>query len=327
MGKVKNSKVLLVAICVMMAAMLVLTGCGNSSPGASADASAAGATGGEATQNTAAGGDKTITIGSKDYTESMLCGEIMAQLLERNLGFKVTRKLNLGATNIVFEAMKKGDIELYPEFTSTALFSLFKMDRIDDLEECLKTVRGKFNNEYQMNLLEPYGFKNNFGTAISKKLADEKGITKTSQLEPIANTLVYGADHDFFERPDGYEGFKDAYNLNFKDAKKVQISLKFTAAGQGDIDVVEVYTTDAQIIQEDLVVLEDDKNYFPVYYCCPLIRNDVEAKYPGVSAELNKLAGTFDDDTMRALNAKVDVDGQKLADVATQFLKDKGLIK
>lgn len=270
---------------------------------------------------------KRITVSSKDYTENMLCGEIIARLLEQNLGFTVERKLNLGATMVVWEAMKKGDIQLYPEFTSSVLLNYFNMERIDDPVKCYETVRDKLKTDYQMSYLPFFGFKNNYGIAVSKKFSQEKGITKLSQLTPIASELTFGAEHDYYDRPDGYPGMEEAYGWKFKELKKVNVSLKYQAAGQGEIDVILVYTTDSQIIQEDLVVLEDDKNAFVTYFCAPLIRDDMLAKYPELKIELEKLAGTIDEAKMQQLNAKVDIDGKSLTEVADEFLIEKGLVK
>jgi len=266
-----------------------------------------------------------IAIGSKDYTENMLCAEIMARLLEENLGATVERNHNMAPT-VVWESMKNGFLQLCPEFTSTILMDYFKMGRIDDPVQCYAFLSEKLKTDYQMTYLPSFGFKNDYAIAVSRKLSEEKNLTKVSDLIPVANELVFGAEHNYFTRPDGFDNVQKIYGWEFKDLKKVTVSLKYQAAGQGDIDVILVFTTDAAIYQEDLVVLEDDKHAFVTYYCGPLIRDDIIAEHPEFKMELEKLAGKIDEAKMRQLNAKVDIEGKTLTEVADEFLIDAGLV-
>ncbi len=273
------------------------------------------------------GGADKIVVGSKDFGESIVLSEIFAQLIEAKTDLTVDRKLNMGGTFVCFEAIKNGDIDIYPEYTGTALTAQLGMDVITDPDEAYRTVSNAFDEQFGIRWLEPLGLNNTYTISVSDAVYQEYGIETFSDLAEISENLIFGAEHEFFDRQDGYDGLTAAYNMTFKgDPQKMNISLKYQAIGNGDIDVTDSFATDGEIIQYNLHVLKDDKGFFPPYYASPIIRNDTLEAHPELEEILNLLAGMIDDDTMIELNYKVSVQGQEADAVAAAFLQERGLI-
>lgn len=276
---------------------------------------------------TGCGGDNEIKIGSKDFGESIVLGEMFAQLTEANTDLKVTRKLNMGGTFVCFEAIKKGDIDIYPEYTGTGLTAQLKKDVVGDPEEAYRIVSEEFDKQFGITWLEPLGLNNTYTLAVSNEVYEKYGMETYSDLAKVSGELVFGADHEFFNRQDGFEGLVDVYGFQFKgEPKKMDISLKYQAIGNGDMDVTDIFATDGPIRQYNLKVLTDDKGFFPPYYAAPIVRNETLEKHPELKELLNQLGGKIDDDTMTELNYLVDVEGQSVESVAQNFLSEQGLI-
>lgn len=273
-----------------------------------------------------AGSDK-IVIGSKDFSENILLGEIFAQLVEAKTDIKVDRKLNLGGTFVCFEAIKKGDIDIYPDYTGTGLTAQLKMDVISDPDEAYRVVAEEFDKQFKIKWLSPLGFNNTYTLAVTQDVHQQYGVETFSDLAKISENLVFGAEHEFFDRQDGFDGLIEAYSMKFKgEPKKMNVSLKYQAIGNGDMDVTDAFATDGAIKQYDLVVLTDDLGFFPPYYAAPIIRNNTLEKHPELEDVLNLLGNAIDDAAMTELNYKVDVEGQDIAAVAKEFLNERGLI-
>jgi osmoprotectant transport system substrate-binding protein len=270
----------------------------------------------------------TVTVGSKDFSENTVLGEIFAQLIEAKTDLKVIRKLNMGGTFVNFEAIKNGQIDLYPEYTGTALTAQLKMDDIiTDADETYRTVSEEFDKQFNIKWLKPLGFNNTYTLAVTNEIFETYRIETFSDLAAISENLVFGAEHEFFDRQDGFDGLVKTYGMKFKgEPKKMNVSLKYPAMGSGDIDVTDAFATDGQIKQYNLKVLKDDKNFFPPYYAAPIIRKEVLEKYPELEQILNSLEGLIDDETMMEMNYKIDVDNQDIKKVAEDFLREKGLI-
>lgn len=269
----------------------------------------------------------TITVGSKDFTENTVLGEIFAQLIEAKTNLKVNRKLNMGGTFVNFEALKNGQIDIYPEYTGTALTAQLKMDVITDPDETYRIVSEEFDKQFNIKWLKPLGLNNTYTLAVTNEIYEKYGIETFSDLAAISENFVFGAEHEFFDRQDGFDGLVETYGMKFKgDPKKMNVSLKYQAIGNGEIDVTDAFATDGQIMQYNLKVLKDDKNFFPPYYAAPIIRKEALDKHPELEDVLNSLAGLIDDATMTELNYKIDVENKDIKAVATEFLKDKGLI-
>ncbi len=269
----------------------------------------------------------TVTIGSKDFGENIVLGEMLAQLVEAKTDLKVNRKLNMGGTFVNFEAIKKGDIDIYPEYTGTGLTAQLKMDVISDPEEAYKVVADEFQSQFGITWLEPFGFNNTYTLAVTDAVYQQYGLETYSDLVAVAPNLVFGAEHEFFNRQDGFDGLVALYGITFKgEPLKMNVSLKYQAIGNGDMDVTDAFATDGPIRQYNLKVLKDDKGFFPPYYAAPIIRTETLDKYPQLKEVLNSLAGLIDDAAMTELNYKIDVEGQDVEAVAKEFLTAKGLL-
>ncbi|MFA9376565.1 MAG: glycine betaine ABC transporter substrate-binding protein [Lachnotalea sp.] len=269
----------------------------------------------------------TIIIGSKDFSENILLGEMLAQLIETHTDLKVDRKLNLGGTFVCFEAIKNGDIDVYPEYTGTGLTAQLEMDVISDPDEAYSIVSDEFNKQYNITWLTPFGFNNTYTLAVSDAVYQEYGIETFSDLAKVSENLVFGAEHEFFDRADGYDGLIEKYTMTFSgDPMKMNNSLKYQAIGNGDMDVTDAFATDGALKQYNLKVLTDDLGFFPPYYAAPIVKNETLEKHPELKEVLNMLGGVIDDATMTSLNYKVDVEGTDVAVVAKEFLQEKGLL-
>jgi osmoprotectant transport system substrate-binding protein len=273
------------------------------------------------------GSTNTITVGSKDFSENIALGEIFAQLIEAKTELKVSRKLNMGGTFVNFEAIKNGQIDLYPEYTGTALTAQLEMDVITDPDEAYRVVAEAFDSQFGIKWLEPLGLNNTYTVAVTDAVYQTYGVETISDLAAVASNLTFGAEHEFFNRQDGFDGLIDVYGLTFRgEPQKMNVALKYQAMGNGDIDVTDAFATDAQILQYNLKVLKDDKNFFPPYYAAPIIRNETLAAHPELEEVLNTLAGLIDDEAMTELNYQIDVENKDVAVVAKEFLQSKGLI-
>lgn len=272
-------------------------------------------------------GSNTITVGSKDFGENILLGEIFAQLIEAKTDLKVHRKLNMGGTFVNFNAMRNKQLDIYPEYTGTALTATLEMDVINDPTESYNVVKDEYLKRYDIVWLEPLGFNNTYTLAITPEVAAQYPMETFSDLAAYAPNLVFGAEHEFFDRQDGFDGLIAEYGLNFKgEPLKMVVALKYQAIGQGDMDITDAFSTDGQLQQFNLKVLEDDKGFFPPYHAAPIIRKATLDAHPELEEVLNLLAGRIGDERMAALNYAADVEGRPTEEVATQFLTEEGLI-
>ncbi|WP_434642529.1 glycine betaine ABC transporter substrate-binding protein [Thermoanaerobacterium thermosaccharolyticum] len=269
----------------------------------------------------------TVVIGSKNFTEQIIMGNMLATLVEKNTNLKVVRKLNLGGTDVAFNALKSGDIDVYVEYTGTGLVNILKEPTQNNSDAVYNEVKKDFKEKYNLDWLEPIGFNNTFTLAISPSVEEKYHPKTISDLKKISSNLVLGSTMEFTERPDGYPGLKKTYNIKFKSVKGMDSGLRYPAIEKGDVDVIDAFSTDGMLKAYNLTVLKDDKNFFPPYYAAPLVRDDTLKKYPELKDVLNKLAGQINDETMRELNYKVDKLGEDPKTVADDFLKSKGLIK
>ncbi len=269
----------------------------------------------------------TVVIGSKNFTEQIIMGNMLATLVEKNTDLKVDRKLNLGGTDVAFNALKSGDIDMYVEYTGTGLVNILKKPTQNNSDAVYNEVKKDFKEKYNLDWLEPIGFNNTYTLAISPSVEEKYHPKTISNLKKISSNLVLGSTMEFTERPDGYPGLKKTYNIKFKSVKGMDSGLRYPAIEKGDVDVIDAFSTDGMLKAYNLTVLKDDKNFFPPYYAAPLVRDDTLKKYPELKDVLNKLAGQINDETMRELNYKVDKLGEDPRTVADDFLKSKGLIK
>lgn len=269
----------------------------------------------------------SITIGSKDFGENIVIAEMLSQLVETHTDLKVNRKLNLGGTFVNFNAIKNNQIDLYPEYTGTGLTAHLKMDVVNDPDESYRIVSEEFVKQWDIVWLEPFGFNNTYTLTVTPEVYEKYGVETYSDLIPYAGELVFGAEHEFFDRQDGFDGLVEMYGLNFKgEPMKLNASLKYQAIGRGDMDVTDAFATDGPIKQYSLKILEDDLGFFPPYHAAPIVRKEVLDKHPELKSVLNMLAGKLDDATMTELNYLVDVEGKAVEQVAKEFLTSLNLV-
>ena len=310
---------MLLSACAPAAGTAVSTATGSSSPTA---------VGSSKPTDTSPASSGTIKIGSKDFTEEFIVAEMYAQLLEK-AGFKVERKLNLGGTPIAQTAIVNGDIDLYPEYTSTGLLTILKQKAIQDPKQIFAAVKSGYEDQFKLTWLEPSPFNDTQALAMTQAVADQNGIKTYSDLSQKASTLVLGGPAEFMERQDGIKGLQQAYGgFQFKEIKQLGTgSLRYQALLDKQIDVVVAFGTDGAIQGNHLLLLKDDKTFYPIYNIAPVVRQDTLLKYPQISAVLNKLAPMLTDQVMSDLNWQVDgPDKKEPAAVAKAFLQKNGLL-
>ncbi len=268
----------------------------------------------------------TIRIGSKNFTEQFILAELMAQMLEAHTDLKVERKFNLGSIVICHQAMLQAELDIYPEYTGTAYRVILNRQQTLSAEQTYAQVQQAYQQQFKLSWLKPFGFDDTYAIAVRQDFAAQHNISRISQLRPHAEQLSIGFASEFYEREDGYPGLIRAYGFEFGDTAEMDISLLYQAARSGAVDVVSGNSTDGRIAAFDLLVLEDDLNFFPPYYAAPVVRREILDKHPGLAEILERLAGSIDERQMQALNYAVDHGGQSAHDVARKFLHERQLI-
>ena len=282
-------------------------------------------TGSSSSSGPSSGG--TIIVGSKSFTENILIGDMMYDLLSANLkGVTIENKSNLGGTMVPWNALQSGQIDMYTEYTGTGLVDILKQPVVQDPNQVYSIVKQQYPQKFHIDWMQPIGFNDTYAIAVPTALAQQYNLKTISDLAAVAPNLVFGAEPEYYTRPDGYPGLIKTYGLHFKSTKSMNVGLKYAAVGNNQVQVLDVFSTDALLIQYKMVVLQDDKSFFPPYYAAPIVREDILSKYPQVATILNKLAGKLDDTAMQKLNYAVDVQHQPDTDVAKQFLVSIGLL-
>ncbi len=267
-----------------------------------------------------ASGSRRVVVGSKNFTEQLVLSEVVAQQLER-AGVQVERRFNLGGTTIAHEALVAGDIDVYVEYSGTALTAIFSEPPSSDSAAVLARLRARYT-PLGVTVLPRLGFNNTFAILTRAELAREQGLMRVSDLARLAPTLTAGFGYEFLERPDGFAGLAAAYGLRFAGAPRVMdLNLIYRAVAAGEIDVTAGDATSGLIDALQLAVLEDDRLYFPVYDAVPVVRTSTLAADPVMERALRGLEGRLTADLMRQMNAAVDRDRQAPADVARAFVQ------
>jgi len=271
------------------------------------------------------GSKDKIIIGGKQYTEAQLTSEIIAQLIEAKTDLTVERKYDMPSA-ICFQSLKSGDIDIYPEYTGGMLLAYLgrEIESGTDAQTTYNLAKQGFKDEFDLVVLESFGFNNTYANAISREFAEANNIKTNSDLAPFTKDLTYGSEHSFFDRNDGFENMCATYGFEFQDKNiiKMDVSLKYQSLRQGQMDVCCVYTTDGELADFDLVVLEDDKNYFPAYYCCPVIRQDTLDKHPEIAEALTCLKDCITEQDMIRYNALVDSGKMDIPAAAAGFIEE-----
>lgn len=268
-----------------------------------------------------------IGIGSKDFTENILVSEIYAQALEAN-GFTVERKQALGGTPIIMAAMQAGEIDLYPEYTSTGIAMVLKESPEFDAAAAYEKVKRGFEENYDLIWLDMSEVNNSQSMGITKTASLQYGVTTLTDLSEAAPNLRLCATAEFEERPDGLAGLKERLGgFDFASVRVFDKGIKYEVLLRGEADVNVCFTTDAMLSKGDIIAIKDDVNFWPPYNLAPVIRGAALEKSPKIAEVLNKISAVLNTETMQRLNAQVDLDQKEYKEVAAAFIKEKGLGK
>ena len=268
-----------------------------------------------------------IKVGSKDFTEQFILGEMYALVLQ-DKGFKVERKLNLGGTPVAQAGLQSGQIDLYPEYTGTGLLTVLKLPANTNQKQVFDTVAKAYKEKFNLVWLEPAPMNNTQALVITQEGSKKYGIKKISEMAAKASELTMIGPPEFEAREDGLPGLKKAYD-NFKIKKFIPADpgLRYQTLNNGQADVAVAFGTDGEISAFKLVVLEDDKKLFPPYQVAPVVRQEVLEKNPGIRDALNAIAPKLTNETMQRLNYEVSGKKREPAEVAKEFLTKEGLLK
>ncbi|NEZ76065.1 ABC transporter permease subunit [Clostridium botulinum] len=272
-------------------------------------------------------GHKKVVIGSKNFTEQIILGNILEELIHNKTDIDVETKLNLGGTQVSFNALKAGGIDMYVEYTGTAYGNILNIKEPNrDKDTVYNRVKKDFKERFGIEVLNPMGFNNTYAMATTKEIAQKYNLKTTSDLAKESSNMIAGPTIEFANREDGLIGLNKAYNVNFKGVKPIDGGLRYTALVNNETQIIDAFTTDGLIEQFNLVLLEDDKRFFPDYYAVPIVKEETLKKFPELREVLGKLDGRITDEKMRKLNYEVDVNKKDPKQVAKEFLQKEGLI-
>ena len=266
-----------------------------------------------------------VVVASKPFAESLVLAEVFAQLLEAR-GLRVDRRTGLGSTEIVFQALRTGEVDVYPEYTGTGLLVLLGEEVGGDPEEVFGRVSRAFRDRWGVRWLPPLGFENTYAISVRPVTADSLGLRTLSDLAAAGGGLVAGLSPDFIGRSDGLPGLQEAYGLALADVRPLLQAVKYQALAQGEVDVIDAYSTDGALDRFGLLTLEDDRRFFPPYEAAPLVSAEVAGARPDVVAALSELAGLISAERMRRANREAEVDGRPVPEVAAALLAEIGLV-
>jgi osmoprotectant transport system substrate-binding protein len=266
-----------------------------------------------------------VRVGSKNFTEQFVLGELYAQALEAN-GIKTEKKLNLGGTLIAHKALEEKQIDLYPEYTGTILLAVLKQESMTDQKAVYDKVKAAYA-EKGLVVLNQAPVNNTYVLVVRPDTAQKYKLQTDSDLAKVSKELKLGAGPEFRDRKDGLPGLRAKYGMEFKEDLQLAIGLRYQALKSDQIQVVNGYSTDGMISAMKLVRLKDDKNLWPPYFIVPVVRKEVLDANPKIADVLNRVNAMLDDATMAEMNYKVDGDKMEPRDVAHDFLKSKGVVK
>ncbi len=271
------------------------------------------------------GSPRPVVVASKPFGESYLLAEMFAQLLEAR-GIAVDRRPGLGATEIAFGALRAGRIDVYPEYTGTGLLAILGETPPSEPGQAFRRVSDAFRSRWGVRWLPPLGFQNSYAISVRRRTADSLGLATLSDLARVSGRLVGGFSPDFIGRADGLEGLRSAYGIEVGEVRALLQAVKYQALDAGEVDVIDGYGTDGRIARYDLVVLRDDRSFFPPYEAAALAGRRLVEERPDAVAALTELSGLLDQERMRALNERIEVEGADVSIVAREALTSVGLV-
>lgn len=267
-----------------------------------------------------------IVVGSKNFTEQLILGELVAQQIEAKTHLPVERRFYLAGTFICQQAMLAGRIDIYPEYTGTALTAILKQNPGGSAEEVYQRVKAEYARRFRFDLGHPFGFNDTFAIEIRGEDARRLHLRTISQAASYTPHWRAGFGYEFMERPDGYKGLAATYGLRFAEPPRIMdLGLLSRALKEKQVDLIAGNTTDGLIRALDLFVLDDDRHYFPPYEAVPVVRTEIRSKHPEVVQALNDLAGKITDQEMRQLNYAVDGQHRDAKEVVAEFRRKKSL--
>lgn len=271
--------------------------------------------------------EETVVIAGKLGSEPEILMNMYKLLIEQDTDLEVELKPGLGKTSFVFNALRAKEIDIYPEFTGTAIAEFLKEKaKSTDQKAVYKQAQSGLLKKYDMALLRPMAYNNTYALAVPEQTAKDLQLNKISDLKKAEGQMKAGFTLEFADREDGYRGIQKKYNLRFPSVQTMEPKLRYQAIKSGDINLIDAYSTDSELQQFRLTVLEDDLQMFPPYQGAPLLRKETLKKHPELEKTLNKLAGKVTDDQMRKMNYEVNVNDQKPEEVARDFLEAEGLL-
>ncbi|WP_443663301.1 ABC transporter permease/substrate-binding protein [Clostridium sp.] len=271
---------------------------------------------------------KEITIAGKLGSEPEILINMYKLMIEDETNLTVKLKPGMGKTSFLFNALKSGDIDIYPEFTGTALETFVKERAKSHIpNQVYAQARIGMDKNFSMQLLKPMKYNNTYAIAVPASFEKKYNLNNISDLKNVENKVKAGFTLEFTDREDGYKGLQKTYGVNFDNIKTMEPKLRYTAIKAGDINLVDAYSTDSELSQYNMKVLKDDKQFFPPYQGAPLMLKKTLENYPELSKPLNKLADKITDSEMSNMNYKVNVKGESALEVAKEYLKKEGLLK
>jgi osmoprotectant transport system permease protein len=261
-----------------------------------------------------------IIIGSKNFTEQVILGELLAQHIENHTKLKVDRRFNLGGTFIAHEAVKAGKIAGYVEYTGTSFTTILKEKPISDPESVYKKVKEYYDQKLKLAVMKPLGFENTFAMIIRGEDAKKWQIKSLSEIGKYTPQIKAGFGYEFLERADGYPGLSKTYNLKFANIKQMELGLMYQALKEKQVDFIAANSTDGLIPVLNLVILEDDKKYFPPYQAIPIFNQEILRKYPELTDTINQLGGKVSTTAIQKMNYQVDNQSQPVEKVVSEWL-------
>ena len=268
----------------------------------------------------------TIHIATKPMTEQYILGEMLDILIEKytDLNVEITEGVGGGTSNIQ-PAMESGEFDIYPEYTGTGWSMVLKRNELYT-EDMFNELQSGYETEFEMQWTGIYGLSNSYALAVRNEIADKYNLKNISDLKGVSHELAFGAEYDFYEREDGYVPLCDTYGLQFKNTIDLDIGLKYQAINENKIDVMPIFTTDGQYSVSDIVVLNDDKNFYPSYECGNVVRIETLEENPELTEILQMVENIITDKEMAELNYDVENNGSEPREVALEFLQKKGVI-
>jgi len=267
-----------------------------------------------------------IVIGAKNFTEQLILGELLAQQVEHKTGLAVERRFYLAGTYICQQALLAGRIDIYVEYTGTALTAILKQKPSSDHQQVYERVKQEYAQRFGLEVAPPLGFDNTFAMVIRGEDARQLNLRTISQAAKYAPQWRAGFGYEFMERPDGYEGLARTYGLRFAAPPRIMdLGLLYRALKEKEVDIVAGAATDGLINALGFVVLGDDRHYFPPYDAVPIVREQVLREHPEVRTALAALSGKITEEDMRRMNYAVDGEHRDASQVVAEFLRAKGL--